>query len=28
VCMQIAVEFDGEVEVPVSERLAPLGPKN
>lgn len=27
VCMQIAVEFDGEVEVPPSERLAPLGPK-
>jgi DNA-binding transcriptional ArsR family regulator len=27
VCMQIAVEFDGEVEVPASERLAPLGSK-
>jgi ArsR family transcriptional regulator len=28
VCMQIAVEFDGDVDVPASERLAPLGPKN
>ena len=28
VCMQIAVEFDGDVEVPASERLAPLGPKS
>jgi hypothetical protein len=27
VCMQIAVEFDGEVEIPPAERLAPLGPK-
>jgi DNA-binding transcriptional ArsR family regulator len=27
VCMQIAVEFDGDVQVPASERLAPLGPK-
>ena len=27
VCMQIAVEFDGDVEVPPSERLLPLGPK-
>ena len=27
VCMQIAVEFDGEVEVLPSERLVPLGPK-
>jgi DNA-binding transcriptional ArsR family regulator len=27
VCMQIATEFDGEVEVPASERLAPLGSK-
>ena len=26
VCMQIAVEFDGDVEVPPSERLAPRGP--
>ena len=24
VCMQIAVEFDGEVDVPPQERLAPL----
>jgi ArsR family transcriptional regulator len=28
VCMQIAVEFDGDVDVPAAERLAPLGPKN
>lgn len=28
VCMQIAVEFDGDVDMPPSERLAPLGPKN
>ncbi len=28
VCMQIAVEFDGDVDVPASERLAPLGPKS
>ena len=27
VCMQIAVEFDGAVEIPPAERLAPLGPK-
>ena len=27
VCMQIAVEFDGDVEVLPAERLAPLGPK-
>mgnify|MGYP001164750236 FL=1 len=27
VCMQIAVEFDGDVAVPASERLAPLGSK-
>ena len=27
VCMQIAVEFDGEVEIPVAQRLSPLGPK-
>ena len=27
VCMQIAVEFDGDVEVPASQRLAPLGSK-
>jgi hypothetical protein len=25
--MQIAVEFDGDVDVPPAERLAPLGPK-
>ena len=27
VCMQIAVEFDGEEALPASERLAPLGSK-
>ena len=27
VCMQIAVEFDGDVELPASQRLAPLGSK-
>jgi ArsR family transcriptional regulator len=27
VCMQIAVEFDGDVEIPPAQRLAPLGPK-
>ena len=27
VCMQIAVEFDGDVEVPASQRLAPLASK-
>ncbi len=26
VCMQIAVEFDGDVDVPQSERLLPRGP--
>jgi ArsR family transcriptional regulator len=27
VCMQIAVEFDGDAEIPPADRLLPLGPR-
>jgi len=27
VCMQIAVEFDGDAEIPAADRLLPLGPR-
>jgi len=28
VCMQIAVEFDGDAEIPAADRLLPLGPRD
>jgi DNA-binding transcriptional ArsR family regulator len=28
VCMQIAVEFDGDAEIPAADRLLPLGPRS